>query len=78
MHERTLTLLRWIGYAFIWLGLAVGTISVVIRIADLQSVNAFLFAITDAIKSTAQSVGLGVLLLLLSEIVRLLQQRTSR
>jgi hypothetical protein len=78
MHERTLKVLRWTGTVFIWLGAVVGVVSLLIRIADVQSVGALLFAITDAIKATAESVGIGVLLLLLAEIVRLLQRQVSR
>jgi hypothetical protein len=78
MHERTLKVLRWTGTVFIWLGVVVGVVSLLIRIADVQSVGALLFAITDAIKATAESVGIGVLLLLLAEIVRLLQRQVSR
>jgi hypothetical protein len=47
------------------------------RVPDLQSVGGLLFAITDAIKIAGESVGFGLLLLMLSEIVRLLQTRTT-
>ena len=77
MRERSLRLYRWIGISFIWLGIAVGFVSFLMRVPDLQSVGGLLFAITDAIKIAGESVGFGLLLLMLSEIVRLLQTRTN-
>ncbi len=77
MHPRTLSLLRLTGNTFIWLGLAVGVVSLALRVVDLQSFSDLLFAVGDMIRTTAQTVGFGVLLLLLAEIVYLLQKREA-
>jgi hypothetical protein len=77
MQERSLRLSRWMGISFIWLGIAVGIVSFLIRVPDLQTVGGFLFAITDAIRTAGESVGFGLLLVMLSDIARLLQTRPT-
>jgi hypothetical protein len=77
MQERSLRISRWIGISFIWLGIAVGLVSFLMRVPDLQTVSGLLFALTDAIRITGESVGFGLLLIMLSEIVRLLQVRRN-
>ena len=74
MHQRTLRSLRYMGYAFVWLGLAMAVLYLGERLPDISSFTGLLVSIAGTIELMTRTVGLGALLILLAEIIDILSK----
>ena len=69
MAKGTLKNLRLLGVIFIWLGFAIGILSLLLSIPSVCSFTGLLMLLASTIETVARTAGLGALLLALTGLI---------